>query len=253
MYNNIYISKELITQVIENKKLTNELKPDFVPWVYNQIDLIDPQANNLIIKINYRDPVIWQLDKENQVYLRYQDGKKFVDEKGRQVQTPNLIIQKTSIKVLDAIGRREIITLGQGEAFIFQRGILIQGTWQKLEKNKIPGNLLIIDKVSPKQLRKYFQKTKIYLQLSRHEGLPNSLCEAMLCCANPIGTNINGIPTAVGNTGYTHKYNVNKFTKKIIELWNIDYNQNARNRIINLFPEKKRYYLFKKYLKGKKT
>lgn len=133
---NIYISKESIIQVIENKNLTNKLKSDFIPWEYKQTDLIDTQVNNLIVKINYREPVIWQLDKEKQVYLRYQDGKKFVDEKGRQVQTPNLIIQKTNIKVLDSIGRREIITLGQGEALIFQRGGLIHGTWQKLEKNK---------------------------------------------------------------------------------------------------------------------
>jgi len=133
---NIYISKERIIQVIENKNLTNKLKSDFIPWKYNQTDLIDVQANNLIVKIDYREPVIWQFDKEKQTYLRYQDGKEFVDEKGIQVQTPNLIIQKTSIKILDAIGRREITTSGQGEALIFQKGALIKGTWQKVEKNK---------------------------------------------------------------------------------------------------------------------
>jgi len=133
---NIYISKESIIQTIENKKLINELKPNFVPWTYNQMDLNDIQTNNLIVKIDYREPVIWQFDKEKKVYLRYQNGKEFVDEEGRQVQTPNLIIQKTNIKILDAVGRREIITLGQGQALIFQKGNLIQGTWQKLEKNK---------------------------------------------------------------------------------------------------------------------
>jgi len=133
---NIYISKESIIQVIENRNLTNELRSDFTPWIYKQMNLTDVQASNLIVKIDYREPVIWQFDKEKQVYLRYQGGKEFIDEKGRQVQTANLIIQKTSIKVLDDIGRREVITLGQGEALIFQNGFLIQGTWQKLEKNK---------------------------------------------------------------------------------------------------------------------
>jgi len=133
---NIYISKERIIEVIENKNLTNELKSDFIPWTYKQMDLIDVQANNLIVKIDYRDPVIWQFDKEKQTYLRYQNGKEFVDENGRQVQTPNLVIQKTNIKILDDIGRREITTLGQGEALVFQKGVLTLGTWQKLEKNK---------------------------------------------------------------------------------------------------------------------
>ena len=159
---NLYVSKQSVLQAIGNKKLANVLKPDFIPWPYNQtpyylynndlisrsltnevrkgsynqLFLIDEEPNNLIVKIDYREPVIWQFDKDQQAYLRFQDGKPFVDENGEQVQTPNLIIQKTEIKILDAVGRRFIKTLGQGEALVFQKGFLIKGRWQKSEKGQ---------------------------------------------------------------------------------------------------------------------
>ena len=145
---NLYISEHSILQVIENKKLANILKPDFIKWPRTKESLVqdkkikdslpetDNGVTNPIIKINYREPVIWQFDKDLQVYLRFQDGEMFVDENGEQVQTNNLIIQKTDIVVLDEIGRRFIKTTGQGQSFIFQKGFLIQGSWQKSKNSQ---------------------------------------------------------------------------------------------------------------------
>ena len=50
-------------------------------------------------------------------------------------------------------------------------------------------------------LRKYFSTSQFYIQASRLEGLPNALCEAMLCECIPIGNSVFGIPSAIGNTG----------------------------------------------------
>jgi len=54
--------------------------------------------------------------------------------------------------------------------------------------------------VPDEELIKYYQKAKVY-QLSEYEGLPNALCEAMLCECVPAGTRYCGIPTAIGDTG----------------------------------------------------
>jgi glycosyltransferase involved in cell wall biosynthesis len=33
------------------------------------------------------------------------------------------------------------------------------------------------------------------------EGMPSTICEAMLCECIPIGSNVNGIPNIIGDTG----------------------------------------------------
>ncbi|GAB5534743.1 MAG: hypothetical protein Rubg2KO_09920 [Rubricoccaceae bacterium] len=48
-----------------------------------------------------------------------------------------------------------------------------------------------------------YQRASVYLQLSRVEGMPNVLCEAMLCGAVPVGTEVFGIPAAIGSAGWT--------------------------------------------------
>jgi glycosyltransferase involved in cell wall biosynthesis len=72
------------------------------------------------------------------------------------------------------------------------------------EKYKISEikNLKIIPSFCPDEiLIEYYNKASVYLQISITEGMPVSLGEAMLCECIPIGSNVNGIPDAVGNTG----------------------------------------------------
>lgn len=68
-------------------------------------------------------------------------------------------------------------------------------------------NVVIKGLVDNSELVKYYQQAKVYAQLSWSEGLPNVLCEAMLCGCIPVGSNVNGIPYAIGNTGFIVKKN----------------------------------------------
>ncbi len=54
------------------------------------------------------------------------------------------------------------------------------GLLQKLEKN-VPNNVMVVGKFSRDQILQALNKTKYYCQLSRHEGYPNAVCEALLC------------------------------------------------------------------------
>jgi len=63
-------------------------------------------------------------------------------------------------------------------------------------------NVELLGPLYPEKLIPYYQKAKVYCQLSMREGLPNAVCEAMLCECVPVGTHVEGIHTAIGNTGF---------------------------------------------------
>lgn len=65
-----------------------------------------------------------------------------------------------------------------------------------------PANIEFKKSVPREQLLEYYQKASVYVQPSRTEGLPNVLCEAMLCGCVPVGSPVFGIPDCIGDTGY---------------------------------------------------
>jgi len=95
--------------------------------------------------------------------------------------------------------------------------------------------------VSDNELLKWYQRAKVYCQLSRYEGLPNALCEAMLCECVPVGTMYCGIPTAIGDTGFYVPYGDPRATAEAIkEALKSDKGKEARERIKRMFPLERR-------------
>jgi len=108
-------------------------------------------------------------------------------------------------------------------------------------KSIASGNVKFTGFVPDEELIKYYQKAKVYCQLSRYEGLPNALCEAMLCECVPVGTRYCGIPTAIGDTGFYVPYGDPKATAEAIkEALNADKGKEARERIKKMFPVERR-------------
>lgn len=73
-------------------------------------------------------------------------------------------------------------------------------------KRQAPPNVTLIPFVERNELLTYYQRAKVYCQPSYTEGLPNSLCEAMLCECIPVGTNVGGIPTAIADKRFLVRY-----------------------------------------------
>lgn len=95
--------------------------------------------------------------------------------------------------------------------------------------------------VSDKELLKYFQKAKVYVQVSEHEGFGLSLAEAMLCECIPVVTNRGAIPEVVGNCGYYVPFNDTKATSDAIsKAMESEMGKKARSRIKLFYPLKKR-------------
>jgi len=105
---------------------------------------------------------------------------------------------------------------------------------QNLER---PRNVVVHGWLDRGSLRTAYREAKVYCQLSLHEGLPNALCEAMLCGCIPVGSDANGIPRAIGDTGYIVERNVNAVVAGIREaLSRAELRGQGRRRIEGLFP-----------------
>jgi glycosyltransferase involved in cell wall biosynthesis len=83
------------------------------------------------------------------------------------------------------------------------------------------------------------------------EGLPNALCEAMLCECVPVGTDVQGIRTAMGDAGFYASYGDPLATKEAIEkALAIGSGKPARERIRRLFPLEQREKRFAEIIEG---
>ncbi len=65
-----------------------------------------------------------------------------------------------------------------------------------------PPNIELIPPAPREQLAAQYREMSVYVQLSRAEGLPNVLCEAMLCGCVPVGSRVFGIPDGIGEAGF---------------------------------------------------
>jgi glycosyltransferase involved in cell wall biosynthesis len=63
-------------------------------------------------------------------------------------------------------------------------------------------NLQIVDYLPQAQLIPLLETSKVFVQASISEGMPNALMEAMLCGCIPVGSQVSGIPTVIGEFGY---------------------------------------------------
>ena len=111
-------------------------------------------------------------------------------------------------------------------------------------KNDIPQNVEAIPFVERDELLRYYQRAKVYCQVSFHEGLPNSLCEAMLCGCIPVGTDRGGIPTGIGDAGIVVPYgDVKTLADALTKATELpeEIGKKARRRIVDNFPGERRH------------
>lgn len=95
------------------------------------------------------------------------------------------------------------------------------------------------------KLREFYQKSKFYFQGSFQEGLPNVLCEAMLCECIPIGRRVFGLPDIIGSTGHLFDYSTHyEEIVAFIHSASSNLGIKARNRIMNKYPISKRIDAF---------
>ncbi|MCK3683750.1 glycosyltransferase family 4 protein [Maribellus sp. YY47] len=95
--------------------------------------------------------------------------------------------------------------------------LIVGLNWEKLAHllKDLPANITIKGKVPHEELIAYYQRAKIYCQLSRSESFGVALAEAMYFGCSPIVTNVGGLPEVVNVYGFKTKRNISSIANTI--------------------------------------
>jgi len=135
---NVYTSSDLIKQALADKNLNTPT--DYQTWTYKAgLELDKRPASVNDIQINYAQQyykVKWQYNREENNYIRYQNGEIHKMSDGEWIKAKNVIVQVNDMIVIDEVGRKKITTTGEGQAWIFRDGETIAGKWTKEDINQ---------------------------------------------------------------------------------------------------------------------
>jgi glycosyltransferase involved in cell wall biosynthesis len=117
----------------------------------------------------------------------------------------------------------------------------INWTEENYQVSKI-SNLEIIPSFCPQEiLNQKYNEAKVFVQASITEGMPNTLSEAMLLECIPVGSNVNGIPDAIGETGVIIEHrSAENLEKCIWTAMKLNTGKEARERVLNMFSFSRR-------------
>ena len=130
---NAYTSSANLDKARDKKLDSQDL--NFSPWKFkDEADETDRgDSKTISVTFSYSDTynVKWLYDKAQNIYVRQVKGETVKDAEGDLIAPKNIAVIETDITVIDSVSRREIETLGTGDALIFQDGKKIEATWEK--------------------------------------------------------------------------------------------------------------------------
>jgi glycosyltransferase involved in cell wall biosynthesis len=172
---------------------------------------------------------------------RGHDSDLFKLDRKEKCNTVLTVSNATTVNRVKLKGLDTFVKIAKGFPNIQFILIGAEGKALKYLKSISPNNVLFLGKMKQCALIPFYQYSKVYCQLSIREGIPNVLCEAMLCECIPVGTDIPGIKETIGDTGFYTEYgNRLSTTIAIISALNSSpiIGKKARKRIIYKFSDK---------------
>lgn len=134
---NLVTSSEKMNFALRDKEL-NDKEADFDSWEFKDEAMLEERGDNgKILSFNFSYGITYKVDfayhREENEYLRSNANRPHLDKNtGQQIAVKNVIIQLVEEPVLNGgKGRLDIYVGGEGKAWIFRDGQVIEGIWRK--------------------------------------------------------------------------------------------------------------------------
>lgn len=128
---NVYSSMEHIRKGQQDKKYREEWTPISLSFYEENEAIAGESAEHVIVKYIGKYEVAYEYDEAFGTYKRFMEGEAHADkETGEQLTASNILIARTSHKILDSVGRRAVDVKGPGEGYLVQGGKVREITWQ---------------------------------------------------------------------------------------------------------------------------
>ncbi len=127
---NVFTSGYLIARAFADRQY--EKDRDVSPWRYASSGIAEGLGDGL--RIVFSTPaytVDWQWNGVTRMYERLVGGEPHRDADNTAITATNAIVQFTTIEILDEVGRRRIVSEGEGRALVATRGQVLEATWKK--------------------------------------------------------------------------------------------------------------------------
>lgn len=153
MPHNLYTSVKLMREVMEKNKYNNKTAPEYFKF---SEEFFNPDGKPTAgISFNYSKNYVvgYEYDEKDKVYYRTINNVRLKDkESGKDISTTNIIVEKTTAKVLDKVGRLEVKTLGKNRGYYLTGGKLVEIEWSKSDRSAktiykdLTGNEITVNK-----------------------------------------------------------------------------------------------------------
>jgi glycosyltransferase involved in cell wall biosynthesis len=220
---------------------SHPIRSFFTRNTFKFVDICFPVAEALRKKLLLINPKVkaetlaTSADSERFNFSEYERPKRIITVSGTENH------QRFMVKGLDRF--RELAT------YLPEFEFIIIGATDNVKSyfEPMPPNLNLLPPQQFDQISQYYREASFYAQLSRSEGLPNALCEAMLSGCIPVGTNVGDIQITIGNTGITIEDWNPEILATFIRQHHNDFQlrDRARERIQQLYNPAKRIERFK--------
>lgn len=137
---NLFTSSEKINFALRDKSLADK-QVDFQSWKFkDEADLGNRGDNGKSVIFNFSYGLTYKVrfeyNRDKNVYLRFNADQPHLDKNtNKQIEVKNVIVQLVEEPVFEGEkGRLDIYVGGEGKAWIFRDGQVIEGIWKKASR-----------------------------------------------------------------------------------------------------------------------